>query len=74
MSCLGTGYRGRVGLYEVMTLTEELRGLIVANAASGDIEAAAVAAGLHRMRDDGLEKVRQGITSVAEVMRVVGDA
>ena len=74
VSCLGTGYRGRVGLYEVMTLTEELRGLIVAKAASGDIEAAAVAAGMHRMRDDGLEKVRQGITSVAEVMRVVGDA
>ena len=74
VSCLGTGYRGRVGLYEVMTLTEELRGLIVAKASSGDIDAAAVAAGMHRMRDDGLEKVRQGITSVAEVMRVVGDA
>ena len=74
VSCLGTGYRGRVGLYEVMTLTEELRHLIVAKASSGDIEAAAVAAGMHRMRDDGLEKVRQGITSVPEVMRVVGDA
>jgi type IV pilus assembly protein PilB len=74
VSCLGTGYRGRVGLYEVMTLTEELRGLIVAKAASGDIEAAAVAAGMHGMRDDGLEKAALGITSVAEVMRVVGDA
>lgn len=74
VSCIGTGYRGRVGLYEVMTLTEELRGLIVAKAPSGEIEAAAVAAGMHRMRDDGLEKAAQGITSVAEVMRVVGDA
>ena len=74
VSCLGTGYSGRVGLYEVMTLTEELRGLIVAKAPSGEIEAAAVTVGMHRMREDGLEKARQGITSVAEVMRVVGDA
>jgi type IV pilus assembly protein PilB len=74
VSCIGTGYRGRVGLYEVLTLTEELRGLIVNKADSGDIEAAAVAAGMHRMREDGLEKARQGLTSVAEVMRVVGDA
>ena len=58
----------------MLTLTEEIRHLIVAKASSGDIEAAAVAAGMHRMRDDGLEKARQGITSVAEVMRVVGDA
>lgn len=74
VTCLGTGYRGRVGIYEVLTLTDEIRQLIVSKASSGDIEAAAVAAGMHRMRDDGLEKARQGITSVAEVLRVVGDA
>ncbi|MGA8217879.1 MAG: ATPase, T2SS/T4P/T4SS family [Solirubrobacterales bacterium] len=73
-SCLGTGYRGRIGLYEVLTPNEEIRSLIIAKAASDDIEAAAVAAGMHRMRDDGLEKARNGITSVAEVLRVVGDA
>jgi type IV pilus assembly protein PilB len=74
VSCLGTGYRGRVGIYEVLTLTEEIRHLIVSKADSGEIEAAAVADGFHRMREDGLEKARQGLTSVAEVMRVVGDA
>jgi type IV pilus assembly protein PilB len=74
VSCLSTGYRGRVGIYEVLTLTEEIRHLIVSKASSGDIEAAAVAGGMHRMRDDGLEKARQGLTSVAEVLRVVGDA
>ena len=74
VSCLGTGYRGRVGIYEVLTLTEEIRHLIVSKASSGDIESAAMAAGMHRMRDDGLEKARQGMTSVAEVLRVVGDA
>ncbi len=74
VGCLGTGYRGRVGIYEVLTLTDEIRHLIVSKASSGDIEAAAVAAGMHRMREDGLDKARQGITSVAEVLRVVGDA
>jgi type IV pilus assembly protein PilB len=74
VSCLSTGYRGRVGIYEVLILTEEIRQLIVSKASSGEIETAAVAAGMHRMRDDGLEKAREGITSVAEVLRVVGDA
>ncbi len=74
VSCLGTGYRGRIGLYEVLILNEEIRSLIITKASSGDIKAAAVAAGMHSMRDDGLEKARQGITSVAEVLRVVGDA
>ena len=58
----------------MLTLNEEIRSLIIAKAASDEIEAAAVAAGMHRMRDDGLEKARNGITSVAEVLRVVGDA
>jgi type IV pilus assembly protein PilB len=74
VSCLGTGYRGRVGLYEVLTVTKEIAALIIAKASSGEIEAAAVAAGMNRMRDDGLEKARNGLTSVAEVLRVVGDA
>jgi type IV pilus assembly protein PilB len=74
VSCLGTGYRGRIGLYEVLILNEEIRSLIITKASSDDIKAAAVAAGMHSMRDDGLEKARQGITSVAEVLRVVGDA
>jgi type IV pilus assembly protein PilB len=70
--CNGSGYRGRIGLYEVLVLTEEIRSLIVSKAASGEIEAAAVANGMHRLRDDGLEKVRQGITSIPEMLRVLG--
>ena len=72
LECNGTGYRGRIGLYEVLVLTDEIRSLILSKAASGEIEAAAVAAGMHRLRDDGLEKVRDGITSIPEMLRVLG--
>jgi type IV pilus assembly protein PilB len=70
--CGGIGYRGRVGLYEVMVLTPEIRALILRKASGDEIGAAAVAAGMRRLRDDGLEKVRQGITSMPEMLRVVG--
>jgi type IV pilus assembly protein PilB len=70
--CRGTGYRGRVGLFEVMTVGEELRGLIVARAPSDALAEAAVRAGMRRLRDDGLAKVRRGETSLAELARVSG--
>ncbi len=70
--CGGIGYRGRVGLYEVMVLSKELRELILQKASGEEIAAAAVAAGMRRLREDGLEKVRQGVTSIPEVLRVVG--
>ncbi len=70
--CGGIGYRGRIGIYEVMVLTKELRALILRKASGDEIASAAVAAGMRRLHDDGLEKVRQGVTSVPEVLRVVG--
>ena len=70
--CNGTGFHGRVGVYELMEVTEQISSLILRRASSGEIAAAAAADGMLRMRDDGLDKVRQGITSVPEVLRVVG--
>jgi type IV pilus assembly protein PilB len=70
--CGGIGYRGRIGLYEVMVLSRELRSLILRKASGDEIAIAAVAAGMRRLREDGLEKVRRGITSIPEVLRVVG--
>ena len=70
--CGGSGYRGRIGIYEVMPFTIEIRSLILAKASTDEIAAAATAAGMRRLRDDGLDRVRQGITSIAEVLRVVG--
>jgi type IV pilus assembly protein PilB len=70
--CGETGYRGRVGIYEVMPLSESVRSLILRKAPTDEIAAAAVAAGMRRLREDGLDKVRAGVTSVAEVLRVLG--
>jgi len=70
--CGDTGYRGRVGIYETMTLTQELRALILRKASSDEIAAAAVAGGMRRMREDGFEKVLAGVTSIAELLRVIG--
>jgi type IV pilus assembly protein PilB len=70
--CAGTGYRGRVGLYEVMVVSDEIRSLILRKASGEEVAAAAVAGGMRRLREDGLVKVRQGITSVPEVLRVLG--
>ncbi len=70
--CSNTGFRGRLGLYEVMMMNDEIRDLILHKASSGEITQAAVRGGMHRIREDGLEKARQGLTSVAEVLRVLG--
>ncbi|MHB8690870.1 MAG: GspE/PulE family protein [Solirubrobacteraceae bacterium] len=70
--CGGMGYRGRTGLYEVMTVNEEIRSLTLQRSSSDQIGHAAVRDGMRRLREDGLEKVKSGITSMAEVARVTG--
>jgi len=68
--CRWTGYRGRVGLFEVMPVTDEIRSLIVNRAPANEIAALAVRQGMSTLRDDGLGKVRSGETTLAEVARV----
>jgi type IV pilus assembly protein PilB len=70
--CGHTGYRGRTGLYEVMMVTEEIRKLIVESASADAIAAVAVEQGMRRLRDDGMDKVAAGITTLAEIARVTG--
>ncbi len=70
--CGGSGYKGRIGLYEVMLLNEEIRHLVIERAPADRIAEVAMRDGMRRLRDDGLEKVKQGRTSIAEVARVVG--
>jgi type IV pilus assembly protein PilB len=70
--CAQTGYKGRTGLYEVMTMTDTLRRLILAGASHDELRSEAAAHGMRTLRDAGFEKVRQGVTSVAEVLRVLG--
>jgi type IV pilus assembly protein PilB len=68
--CATTGYRGRMGIYEVMSVTEEIRGLVLSRASVDEIAAAAMRQGMRRMRDDGIAKVRAGQTSIAEIERM----
>ena len=70
--CSGTGYRGRTGLYEVLVPTREIRNLILERASADDIRVAGRSAGMKTLYEDGLEKVRLGVTSAAEVLRVLG--
>jgi type IV pilus assembly protein PilB len=69
--CGGLGYRGRTGIYEAMTISPEVRALALERRSSDEITEMAIAQGMRSLKDDGLEKVRQGRTSVAEIARVV---
>ena len=66
--CRGTGFKGRVGIYEVMPITEPIQQLILRNSSSIDIARQAEADGVRNLRRSGLFKVRQGLTSVDEVL------
>jgi type IV pilus assembly protein PilB len=70
-ACANTGYRGRIGLYEVMQMSEEIERLTVERSSADAIRAVAIQQGMMTLRDDGLEKARMGITSLDEVARVV---
>ncbi len=69
-ACGGTAYRGRIALYEVMPMTDELREQVLAGATSLDLKRAAIQAGMKTLRQSGLTKVAEGVTSLEEVLRV----
>jgi type IV pilus assembly protein PilB len=68
--CAGSGYRGRLGLYEVMSVSEPIRALILERSSVDEMVAIATAEGMRRLREDGLQKVREGLTSIAEIERM----
>jgi type IV pilus assembly protein PilB len=70
-SCGSTGYRGRMAIHEVMTMSEEIERLTVENAPSEAIARVAQEQGMKPLKHDGMEKVRQGLTSIEEILRVV---
>jgi len=72
-ACRGTGFRGRLGLFELFTITDDLRDAIAARAPRAQLRALAVAAGLVPLRSDGWQKVEAGLTTVEEVARVIQD-
>ncbi|MDR7419655.1 MAG: type II secretion system ATPase GspE [Armatimonadota bacterium] len=69
--CRGTGYRGRIGIFELLMVSDPIRELIVQRAAANEIKARAIRDGMRTLRDDGLEKVVSGVSTIDEILRVV---
>jgi type IV pilus assembly protein PilB len=69
--CNNIGYKGRMGIHEVLTMSETIERMTVENASADEIKRQAIADGMRTLRDDGFEKVLMGTTSIEEVLRVV---
>jgi len=67
-TCSDTGYKGRVALYEVMPIGEEVRELVLQGASADEIKKRAIGAGMKTLRMSGLAKVREGLTTLEEVV------
>lgn len=68
-TCNQTGYKGRIGLYEVMEITDELRELILIGASALELRKKAIDDGMITLRESGLYKIREGVTTLEEVVR-----
>jgi type IV pilus assembly protein PilB len=68
-TCNNTGYKGRIGLYEVMEITDEIRELILIGASAIELKKKAIDDGMISLRDSGLHKIRSGVTTIEEVVR-----
>ena len=71
--CRHTGYLGRIGIFEVMEMTETVRNLIMTRANADDIEREAVKEGMRPIVEDGVNKVLSGQTTIDELLRVIHD-
>lgn len=69
-ACNETGYKGRIALYEVMPMTEELKDMVIKGATASDLKKTAIKAGMSSLRISGLNKIKEGVTSVEEILRV----
>jgi len=69
--CNNTGYKGRLGIYEVMVVSEAIRRLTVERKSADEISRVAQAEGMKNLREDGIDKVLQGLTSIEEIARVI---
>jgi type II secretory ATPase GspE/PulE/Tfp pilus assembly ATPase PilB-like protein len=71
--CDGSGYQGRVGIREVLTLNDDLRKLIMNRATAQEIKAGAVKNGMTSMLQDGINKAAEGLTTIEEVLRIINE-
>jgi type II secretory ATPase GspE/PulE/Tfp pilus assembly ATPase PilB-like protein len=68
--CRGTGYRGRTGVYELLVMDDELRSEVLKRRGSGELRQLAIDKGMRTLQGDGIRLVREGVTSIDEVLRV----
>jgi len=71
--CRGTGYSGRLGVFEIFPMSEKIKGLVMEKATDAELREVAVREGMTTLREDAWQKVRSGLTTVAEALRVTGD-
>ena len=69
--CQNTGYKGRVGIFELLKIDEDIQKKIIANASASELEREARRLGYMGLREDALEKIKEGLTTVEEVMKSV---
>lgn len=72
-TCSGTGYKGRVALYEVMPMSEELKEFVLNGASTAELKREAVRLGMMTLRASGLERLKEGVTTIEEVLRVTAN-
>ncbi|HNR39363.1 MAG TPA: type II secretion system ATPase GspE [Acidobacteriota bacterium] len=72
-SCAGTGYHGRIGIFELMNMTEEVKHLTISRSPASEIRKMAIQQGMRTLQEDGFLKVSRGMTTLAEVLRVTQD-
>ncbi len=70
MHCRNTGFTGRLGIFELLTVTEEIKNMVTAKRSANEIKKKALEQGMRVLRDDGMEKVKSGITTAEEALRV----
>ncbi len=70
MHCRNTGFTGRLGIFELLTVTEEIKNMVTAKRSANEIKKKAIEQGMRVLRDDGMEKVKTGVTTAEEVLRV----
>jgi type II secretory ATPase GspE/PulE/Tfp pilus assembly ATPase PilB-like protein len=69
--CKGTGYKGRIGVYELMTVNQEMREMVLKHASSDQLKEAALRNGMRTLREDAMEKILLGMTTLEESLRVL---
>jgi type IV pilus assembly protein PilB len=68
--CNKTGYRGRLTIHELLTVTPTIQKMILARPSNDELRQVAIREGMISLKDDGIDKVRQGLTTIREIMRV----